>query len=414
MNEHVPFLAQVPLFTSLPRSELEYLAATLRILDIPPRTPIFHEGEHGGHLYIVLDGQLEVVKALGTPDERLIGVRGPGEFVGEASLVNPDGQRTASVRTRAASRLWEMTRADFNALLNRQPMMAYEMVRVLSQRLNASHTNALRDLQEKNRQLTQAYEELKAAQAQIIEKEKLERELQVAHEIQMSILPRTLPHLPGFDFGARMVPARSVGGDFYDFIPLDSQAVEIVVGDVTDKGVPAAIFMAQTRALLRAEAIRTRSPRDVLQRVNHHLLEMNQQGLFVTVLCGVLDAATGKFAYARAGHELPLICAADGTLIPAAHGDGQPLGVLDDPVLDEQVVSVPPHGALLLYTDGVTESRDEQRATFGEVRLAAALRVRVGAAAQSLCDQLLEAVIAHQGTNPQYDDLTLVAVHSGK
>lgn len=412
MNEPARLLAQVPLFTSLPHDELEHLATSLRLLEIPPHVVIFHEGEQGGHLYIVLEGALEVVKALGTPDERLIGVRGPGEFVGEAALFNPDGQRTASVRSREASRVWEMTREDFSAVLQRQPPMAYEIVRVLSRRLSASHNNALRDLQEKNRRLSEAYDELKAAQAQLIEKERLERELKVAQEIQMSILPRALPHLPGFDFGAHLVSARWVGGDFYDFIPLDDHTLGIVVGDVTDKGVPAAIFMAQTRALLRAEAVRAGSPREALQRVNQHLLDMNQQGLFATVLYGVLDAATGAFAYARAGHEPPMICSVDGVLLRTSRRGGQPLGILDEPLLDEQSVPVPQGGTLLLYTDGVTESRNEQHTLFGEERLTAALRAQLGTAAQNVCDKLLEAVIMHQGTASQFDDVTLVAVYS--
>jgi serine phosphatase RsbU (regulator of sigma subunit) len=412
MNEPTRLLAQVPLFTSLPDDELEHLAASLRLLEIPSQTVIFHEGEQGGHLYIVREGALEVVKALGTPDERLIGVRGPGEFVGEAALFNPDGQRTASVRTREASRVWEMTRADFSAVLERQPTVTYQIVRVLSQRLNASHNNALRDLQEKNRRLSEAYEELKAAQAQIIEKERLERELKVAQEIQMSILPRTLPRLSGFDFGAQLVPARWVGGDFYDFIPLDDHTLGVMVGDVTDKGVPAAIFMAQTRALLRAEAVRAGSPRDVLQRVNQHLLDMNQQGLFATVLYGVLEAVRGEFSYARAGHEPPMLCDADGALLPLNRGGGQPLGILDEPLLDEQRVSIPRGGTLLLYTDGVTESRNEQRAIWGEARLGAALRAQVGAPAQEVCDKLLEAVLTHQGRASQFDDVTLVAIHA--
>src|SRR5439155_21220972 len=129
----------------------------------------------------------------------------------------------------------------FDALLHRQPSLAYEMVRVLSVRLRESDDSTIRDLQEKNRQLTLAYEELQAAQAQIIEKEKLEYELQVARELQERMLPRALPGMEGFDFGARMVAARAVSGDFFDFIVLDDDAVGVVVGDVCGKGLPAAL-----------------------------------------------------------------------------------------------------------------------------------------------------------------------------
>src|SRR3712207_1764841 len=135
------------------------------------------------------------------------------------------------------------------------------------------------ELAEWNRSLEarvqQQVAELQAAQAQIVEKQMLEQELRMAYEIQVSILPRTFPCLIGYDFAARMAPARAVGGDFFDFIHLDDGRLGIAIGDVTDKGMPAAIFMAQTHALLRAEASRATSPREALQHVNRHLLAMN-------------------------------------------------------------------------------------------------------------------------------------------
>src|SRR5215211_4859733 len=123
------YIGQVPLFAALPHSELELLAETLRQSAIPRDTILFHEGDYGDRFYIVLEGQIEIVKALGTPEERLLGMRGPGEFIGEMSLFQRDGLRTASVRTRLATRLLEMSRGDFDALLHRQPSLAYEMVR---------------------------------------------------------------------------------------------------------------------------------------------------------------------------------------------------------------------------------------------------------------------------------------------
>src|SRR5437870_2163203 len=125
-------IGQVPLFASLPQGEIYHLAETLRQMTIAPDTILFHEGDYGDRFYIVLEGEIEIVRALGTVDERLMAVRGPGEFVGEMSLFNRDGLRTASVRTHIPAQLLELTRADFEALLHRQPTLAYEMVRVLS------------------------------------------------------------------------------------------------------------------------------------------------------------------------------------------------------------------------------------------------------------------------------------------
>jgi len=183
---------------------------------------LFREGEYGDRFYIVVEGQIAILKALDTPNERFLAIRGPGEFIGEMSLLNPDGLRTASVRLHSDARPLEMTRGDFDALLGREPTIAYEMLRVLSNRLRQAHNESIRELKEKNRRLAEAYANLKAAQQQIIQKEILERELLQAREIQESMLPRELPIFEGFDLGARMLPAHMVGGDFFDVIPLDS------------------------------------------------------------------------------------------------------------------------------------------------------------------------------------------------
>jgi serine phosphatase RsbU (regulator of sigma subunit) len=291
-------------------------------------------------------------------------------------------------------------------------MIAYTMVRVLSNRLNDAHISSMAELQAKNRQLVKAYEELKAAQEQIIEKEKLERELQVAYEIQMSILPQSLPVMKGFDFGARIVPARAVGGDFYDFFPLEGHKMGILVGDVTDKGVPAAIFMAQTHALLRAEASHHTSPREVLLSANHHILNRNEKGLFVTVLYGILDWSTRCFTYARAGHELPILSVPGEQPVFAPKNPGQPLGILDEPLLDEQTLTIPPGGRLLLYTDGITDERNPQGESFGFERLIQAVSSAGGLSAQDSCDLILNIVIDFLNCTPQFDDVTMVVIHS--
>ncbi len=411
MNDLIQLLSQVPLFASLEKSELQHLTTDPHIIEVPPKEALFLEGEIGERFYVVLEGRIEVVKQLGTDDEQILGVRGPGEFVGEMSLLHRDGRRTASVVTLESSKLLELTRADFDELLTHEPMMAYEMVRVLSSRLTTAHETHISDLQEKNRELREAFEALKAAQAQIIEKEKLERDLKLASDIQMSILPQTLPQVEGFEFGAQLVPARTVAGDMYDFIPLGRNKVGIVVGDVTDKGVSAAIVMSQTHALLRSEAYRASSPLEALKRVNQHLLDINSSGLPVTVIFGVLDGHTNAFKYARAGHELPLICTGEGEVTPAEKSLGQPLGYFDEPEIDENTITLPPGGTFLLYTDGVTEGLDDLDLASMNESLMSEISLCRGKTAQAICDHVLEVTTSRQGDQLLLDDVTLVAVH---
>jgi serine phosphatase RsbU (regulator of sigma subunit) len=410
MKELAQFLSGVPLFASMTDATLQRIVADPKIVEVPSKTILLKEGDSGEHFYVILEGHVEAFKRLGTEDEQFLSVRGPGEFVGEISLLHRGVKRTASVITREASKLLKLTKADFDDLLTHEPMMAYEMVRVLTRSLNASNETHIRDLQEKNRELKEAFDALKAAQAQIIEKEKLERELQLAGDIQMSILPQTLPQVEGFDFGAKLVPARAVAGDMYDFIPLSRNKVGIVVGDVTDKGVPAAIVMAQTQALLRAEAYSASSPLDALHGVNQHLLEINSSGLPVTAIFGVLDGKTHEFRYARAGHELPLICTA-GDVSVAEKSVGQPLGYFEEPLIDENTITLPPGGTFLLYTDGVTEGLDELDLSAMEESLMAEGGLCSGKEAQALCDHVLEVTTTRQKDHPLLDDVTLVAVH---
>lgn len=405
-------IQQVPLFSALPYAEIERLADTLRTVEFPNQAIVVREGDRGDWFYIVLAGGIEIIKALGTPDERLLGARGVGEYIGEMSLLNPDGLRTASVRTTTATQMLQMTRADFDALLRRQPLFAYELVRLQSQRLAEAHTATIRDLHEKNLQITRAYEELKAAHLQIVEKEKLERELAVARDIQNSMLPHTLPHLPGFDFGARMQATRAVGGDFYDVIELAPQRVGIAVADVSDKGVPAAIFMALTRSLLRAEASRATSPVQVLQNVNRQLLTMNASDMFVTVLYGILDQTTREFHYARAGHDPPIYLNAAGAFVEPVVQLGQFLGIFPTPPIDEECLTLEPGSTLLVYTDGVTDQINARDEFFGVERLRQALRQPAALRAQPLCDRLFETLNAYRGEAAQSDDVTLVTVKS--
>ena len=405
-------LARAPLFKGLPEDEIRKLTQTLRVLEVPPSTVLFQEGDVGDRFYIIIQGQIEVIKALSTPEERFIGLRGPGEFVGELSLINRAGLRTASVRSLGPAHLWEMSHAEFDDLLHRQPSMAFELINVLSERLTTAHDSTIQDLQKKNLELIEAYEELKAAQAQIIEKERLERELQVAFEIQTSILPQTLPDLAGYDFGALMVPARAVGGDFYDIIPLSSDKVGIIIGDVADKGVPSAIFMAQTHALLYAMATRDASPAWVLQRVNQLLIKMGESSLFVTVLYGILDRRTNLFSYARAGHELPIVVSANGKAEIAPYNQGQLMGVLDKPMLDEQTVSIPSGGVIMLYTDGVIDARHSNGDSFGLERLIKELELPRDGSAQDQCDRLWQVLSNFQSKDAQEDDVTLVIIQS--
>ncbi len=403
-------LSKIPLFAGLPLHELDELVATLDVRELEDRQILFREGDPGDHLFVVLKGILEVLMAEDTPQEHLLNMLHAGEYLGEMSLIMPGGHRTASVRARGKSTLLSMSRVQFLELTKNYPELAISMVRVLSQRLDATNTAAFRDLTEKNRQLQSAYDELKAAQVQLIEKERLERELQVAADIQLSILPDVLPDFDQFGFGARILPARQVGGDLYDVFTLKDNRVGVLIGDVADKGVPSALFMARAHALIMAEADIGLTAGDVLRVVNKHITRLQKSTQFVTVLYGILDLKTRVFSFARAGHEPPLLLHTDGGVERVPHSTGMALGLWDAITLDERSVELLPGETLLLYTDGMTDCRSPKGEPFGLERIKNILSGFTNLNAQQVCDNLLETLINYQDGSQQDDDVTLVAV----
>ncbi len=403
-------LRQIPFFSDLPEQEIQYLAQNMRVKHLRPGEMLFHEGDPGDALFLVVEGELHVLLGAGTADEKVMAQRRPGEYVGEMSLVLPGGKRTASVRATQESKLWVLTRADFEALLQRQPGQIYSLARILSERLDASNTATFHEIVAKNRQLQQAYDDLKAAQEQIIAKEKLEKELQLAAQIQVSILPKQTPSLPGFSFGAHMDPARAVGGDFYDLFSLDAHRVGILIGDVADKGVPSALFMARVHALISAEALHCDRPGDVLRRVNEYLFSRDETDLFVTVIYGILDSQSGIFEFARAGHEIPLLRGRTGQVNPIASGRGQPLGILDPILLDEQTLILHPGETLLMFSDGLTDCRNPQGQAFGYEQLRQAFGQAAAQSAEETCQKLAQTLLTFRQTAEQDDDVTLVTI----
>jgi serine phosphatase RsbU (regulator of sigma subunit) len=252
-------------------------------------------------------------------------------------------------------------------------------------------------------------DQLQAAQEELAKKERLEHELELARQVQQSMLPRAFADVPGFRFAARNRPARQVGGDFYDVIQLDGERFGVAIADVSDKGLPAALYMALTRSLLRAEARRQPSPLAVLSNVNQLLLELGDGESFVTVFYGVVDRASNRMAYSRAGHDRPLLLRA-GQAQPLG-GDGTPLGILNNNFrLTEEEILLAPGDRLVLYTDGLTDVTDPDGALFDLERLAALLETFATQPLESMCEALFASLLEFQGEAEQYDDMSLLVV----
>lgn len=244
----------------------------------------------------------------------------------------------------------------------------------------------------------------------------LQRDLRTAAEIQQSFLPRQVP-FPGrrdFALHAAMIPARAVGGDFYDYFPVAERTggparLGVVVGDVAGKGVPAALFMAMSRTLMRAAAEDGAPPGDCLRQVNRHLLRESSTALFVTLFYGVLDLGSGALAYSVGGHNPPFLLRA-GAEVELLEGRGLPVGSLEDAFYETVQARLHPGDGLLLYTDGVTEAMDAGHNQFTEERLREALRAAGEAGPEGLVAAVLDGVRRFTGEAPPSDDLTVLAL----
>jgi serine phosphatase RsbU (regulator of sigma subunit)/anti-sigma regulatory factor (Ser/Thr protein kinase) len=244
-------------------------------------------------------------------------------------------------------------------------------------------------------------------QAEAATRQRFEQELEVARLIQQNFLPKQLPDLPGWQVSAYYRPAREVGGDFYDVIPLPGDRVGFVIGDVTDKGVPAALVMAATRSVLRASAQRLVEPGAVLELVNEHLVPDMPEKMFVTCLYGVLEPDTGRFRFANAGHDLPYVKTDGGSAELRARG--MPLGLMPGMTYEESETVLAPGESLLLHSDGVVEAHSPEGAMFGFPRLKEAVATYPGGG--ELIDRVLEDLHEHTGPDAeQEDDITMMTL----
>jgi len=242
-----------------------------------------------------------------------------------------------------------------------------------------------------------------------VEKGRMEKELQMAKDIQRGLLPRELPALPGYEIAADWRSAREVAGDFYDCFELNGGKLGLVIADVSDKGAPAALFMAVARSLIRGTAITAATPEEALQRANLTILTDTQSGMFVTVYYAIIEPG-GKLTGVNAGHNRPLhyhTRAGTHEFLPRG---GRPLGWFETLPVKALPIQLDPGDILVFYTDGLTESENVRGEPYGEDRLVEAVRAAAALPAAGVMDAITRSVTAFMGAAPPFDDTTLVVL----
>lgn len=241
----------------------------------------------------------------------------------------------------------------------------------------------------------------------------LEKELAIANNIQQTIIPHQFKPFPGndnFEILGKMIPAKHVGGDFFDFFPLDQNRLGFLISDVSGKGIPAALFMAMSRAVLRTVAQHSHSPEECLKEANRILCLDNDANMFVTTFYGILNIETGQVECSNAGHNPPYILKADGTLVDIARNNGLPLGVAEETIYIRHTFQLHKNDCLILYTDGITEAMDIHHNLYTEKRFEDSLKNSPRDSLNALVDHILKDIHEFTGEAVQSDDITLMCI----
>jgi sigma-B regulation protein RsbU (phosphoserine phosphatase) len=243
-----------------------------------------------------------------------------------------------------------------------------------------------------------------------VEKGRMERELEMASRVQSSLIPRVLPQISGWDFAARWIPARQVSGDFYDYFPVDGGQLGMVIGDVVDKGMPASLFMAYSRSIIRASMAAAIHPHEGISTVNRLICADDAYGMFLTLVYAQIDPQSGEITYVNAGHNPPLFFQSGDAKLTELTRTGMLVGVEAETSYAQRQLSLMPGDFILLYTDGITEAIDAQTQPFGEQRLRQVVRAYSRGTADQIATGVQRAIEDFTTSMEPFDDITLLII----
>jgi len=242
-----------------------------------------------------------------------------------------------------------------------------------------------------------------------LEKERLEEELSIASRIQQGLLPKSIPQVKGFDLAGLNSPSKQVGGDYYDLIPIDHSRIGIAIADVSGKGAPAALLMANLQASLRTLVGESKPISELMGRMNNLVVENTDINTFITAVYGILDIVPGTFTYSNAGHNPPLFVHSDGTVESLDKG-GLVLGMMKDVSYEEGTIQLCPKDRIVMYTDGVIEAMNDREEEFGEQGLLETIWGGMALSAEALAERIIQEVGSFSAEDYQQDDITLVII----
>lgn len=391
----------------LPDEELNSLVEVIETRTYPAGTIICQEGAIEHLFYIIQDGKVAFTKKM-ADGEQFLGLKGRGEFFGELGVLDR-APRAATVHAIADCSLIEIHEETLDDILARYPSVARAIMRGLTRSMRDTDRITIAELQLKNDELARTLENLKAAQAELLRRERLKRDLEIAAEVHKSLLPESFPEVSGFEFAALARPTQEIGGDLYDVVDLGQDRIGLVTADASGKSVQAAIYMTVVRTLFSSEAKATLSPTETAQRIHDLLMKVSTAEMFVTAFYAALDQTTREMRYIRGGHDPPVFYRAESGEINLLSPPGRFLGLLPDFIVHEENLTFETGDTLVCYSDGVTDVvRSDDGEMYGLERLKKIVSKHGHRSAQELVDTIVDDVDTFRNGAEQPDDLTLL------
>lgn len=405
MNESTATLKRV--FESLSEDDINELNEVAHRREYAHDTVICEEGKLETTFYVIESGTVCVTQRTNAEGERMLGVMRDGEFFGEMALLD-SAPRAATVRTMTSCVLIEISKNVFESILRRNPSVALTLLRGITDNLRATDQLMIAELELKNQELANALRDLKAAQAELLHQARINSELEIASQVQESILPTEFPSADGLEFGYFARSAREVGGDFYDVFRLDDTHFGVVVADVSGKSWSAAFFMAIVRALLSREVVESLSPAEIMHRLHRQVMKVSTADMFVTIFYAIIDEKTKRMRYIRAGHDRPILYRAAKKELELLNVQGRFVGLWPELIVDEAELDLEPGDTLVCYSDGVPDAENEDGDTYGLERLMTVVSEKGHLSAKELASQIAFSVDQYRGEADASDDITIL------
>lgn len=391
----------------LPEEDLDVLIKAIVRSNHEAGSIICREGELEPLFYIIQDGKVAFTKKM-AHGEQFLGLKGKGEFFGELGVLDR-APRAATVHAISDCILLEIHETTLDIILTRNPSVARAIMRGITRSVRDTDQITIAELQLKNDELGRTLDNLRAAQAELLRRERMKRDLEIAAQVHNSILPTSFPKFANFEFAAIARPAREIGGDLYDVISIDDDHVGIVMADASGKSVQAAIYMAVVRALFLSQANAHRSPLEIAYHVHDLLLKVSTAEMFVTAFYANLNHQTRQMTYIRGGHDRPVFYQAAQQKIRLLDAPGRFLGLLPNLIIREDSLAFESGDILICYSDGVTDAvRPGDQQMYGLGRLQEIVTREAHRSAQELADIIIKDIDEFRNGEEQPDDLTLL------